>query len=912
MKLNCDSNESQHKHKLAYVNSKIALSSIAAIVLIVIAGLLQPSVLTLTIFLAALSLTGFQFAGLFLKSAFVRITVAPLAGLSIAVLSLLIPFATMEKMPLAVQPYLVRVILGVNLVLMVIHFFSNRRQKSDSNDNIGKVPSVFTSSNLKIVLILFFIAVLVRLLFQFYNSSSILPDASLYYSAGRSLAESGEFSANVLNDALITSPYSRVYGLIPRGGTWMILGTFFSFGGVSFEINKLMLVVFGSLLIFPAMLLSKLWVGKRIWIAGILIAFQPTLLFFSAFPFGSEILSTAFSLSAIAILEFSRIADKEHTRAILLAAIFLGVSAIIWEPLFILLFLVPYVISLAITTDTNIGSIISLLVLTILLELTVLYSSTWQFNPLIFVVATLVCAFLVKKWSNRLFYHFLIFVSIGIFFFLFLSRWYLFPDLVITPSLEYAGRAALTNYMPLATSFDKLSSSANLYYNLSTQAYTQFILILGLLSLLIQPWKTVKKSAFAYLFLLTHIIVLIFMLGPGRGLINDYGATRFFLGATVLIVILASGAVARLFDVFIEKYKDAGDESNHQKSSNTNLLKKRFFKHTFSPFVKTIFMILIILIALLPGVIEFYTRYNQTLSYGQAINYPKTMGVLDSMEWIKSNTSSGDIFLVASGQTAHVWSMQIGDRYFASLQIVKNETVVPFKEIELSDILASAHDLNASYIIFDSTLSSFSLEKLLPLYKQLEPEDVGMTFPVFPENLSLEYLTTNEHFHGLRVLFVSVQGNSKVIIFKQVQLSLKSVWYDDFKDSTNWGIYLNGTLGVDEDNLVLTTPPFCKDKVYAEHIFEQNLTITNSTFIMLKVSMQDQGTKSGFYIHFKEGKNMIMTFDEPGTYSVNIGEFEGLTPNIMFLYDMLSSSITNTNESYTVSYDWVLLTDMSY
>lgn len=892
---------SKNMHRLINGCSKIPLLAIIVIVLALFVAWHKPSFISLTLFLISLSLTGYNFVGLFTKIFFVQLMLAPLVGFSIIVFSLLVPFATMEKIPMEVRSYLVSIIIGVNLVFAILHFFKKKNQKFTSDDSVSNVMEIHMKDP-KIVLLIFLVALLVRLLFQSYNSSSILPDASLYFSAGRSIAERSEFSANVLNDAPITSPYTRVYGLIPRAGTWIILGSFFSFGGVSFATYKLMLVIFGSLMVFPAILLHRLWVGKKYWITGILVAFHPTLLFFSAFPFGPELLSAMFSLSAVALLEFSRVSQKEHWDTFLLVGVLLGVSTIIWEPLFVILILAPYSIFIGFIGKKSISGSVFLLISTIALEATILYSYTWQFNPLVFMGAMLFCSVLIRKRNKELSYRLLIFVSIGLFFFLFLSRWYLYPELVIEPSLNYARRAELINYSPIATSFERIYGSVSLYCDLSTQAYSQFILILGLLSLIVQPWKILRRSVFAYLLLLTHFIVLIFMLGPGRGMIQDYGATRFFLVTAVIFVIIASGVVEWLSDILAGKI---------EKVFQVKKLKVKFSKLVFSSSVKTIFMVFIIIIELLPGLLEFYEEYNLSLNYGHAINYPKMMGVLDSMDWIYNNTSKNDVFLVASGQTAHVWSMAIDERYFASLIVVKNETIVPFNEIEMSDILVAARKINASYVIFDPMLKAFSLEKLKPIYDQLSVQDVGKVVPVIPENASLNSLFIGDALQGLKTLFVSDRKDSKVIIFEPVQICLKPLWYDDFQNLTNWKTFLNSTMSLAGENLILTTSLFCKE-VYAEHVFEDNVIITNKTIVILSVSMQDHGAISGFYIKFKQGKSIAMTFEKPGIYAISIGQFEGFTPQVILLYNILSSNIAFANNSYNVSYDYLFLADLCY
>ena len=328
-----------------------------------------------------------------------------------------------------------------------------------------------------------------------------------------------------------------------------------------------------------------------------------------------------------------------------------------------------------------------------------------------------------------------------------------------------------------------------------------------------------------------------------------------------------------------------------------------------SSFMKIAILILIIATAILPMGVQFYMAYNQTLEYREVVNYPKLMGILDSIDWIEKNTFPGDIFLVASGSTTNVWSMEIGDRFFASLHVVKSGFVIPYSEVEMADVVDVARDLNAAYIILDPMVKAFSLEKLFPLYDLLRIKDIGTTFPIFRGTPTLLDLSNGSSLQGLETLYVSNQKDSKVVIFKPTYSSIAVTWSDDLQNLTNWQVYLNGISSLHDGGMVLTTPPFCTDMVYAEYNFESIISITNSTLLVISVTRQDEGTRTGCYIKFKEGKSTANIFHQPGIYAVNLGEFEGLTPRLMLLYNMLSSEIAYTNSTYNVYYDWVFLGD---
>jgi hypothetical protein len=151
----------------------------------------------------------------------------------------------------------------------------------------------------KSILLILILAVAIRSIYFFANSSSIAIDGALYSDIARTIVSHGEFSSKILNiDPSI--PYFNVQGFINYPLTVFSIATFFLIGGVSFASAKLAVFFIGCLLVLMIYKLSDELFGKKTaLIAGMISAFMPLLSFYSSILYGPELLSALFVMNSL-------------------------------------------------------------------------------------------------------------------------------------------------------------------------------------------------------------------------------------------------------------------------------------------------------------------------------------------------------------------------------------------------------------------------------------------------------------------------------------------------------------------------------------------------------------------------------------------------------------------------------------
>lgn len=869
--------------------------------LLLVSWFTAPSPIALLAFLLSVSVIGFRFLSLIEIDPAMGVGLSLPTGLMLAILAPLIPFGLGLNLQVDGKTYFVASMLVVGLVGEILNFLIRKpvqraiRHIRDGMTQITRYPG-------GLVLGLFFLALLVRLLFQAANSDSILPDGSLYFAAARSLAVSGKFSANVLADAPIVSPTTYFDGLIPRTGTWFLLGSFFSFNGVSFWTDKLYLIVIGSSLTGPAFCLARSWFGSRPWVAALLVCLQPALLLFSVVPFGPEILSCLLAFSGLAVYEYSG-TGGQRAATLVLCGLFLSASMISWDPFVIL----PYLLAMVLGGHSRTGrrAIETILVAAIVVcfGVTIALSTTWFLNPVVFLLAvSLITLFSWRIWKRV---HPLLWITVilAAVYSLWLNRWHAFPQDVINPSLESSIRRVPSYFLPHTLTVSSVSTWTGTLLSGLTGATTFPILVLAALSFLVLEWRLIRRASIGYWLLVLESLMITFILIP-YGLATDYSASRAYLVIVFISAVVSGGVLVSLAEGFLGRL---GEALTTSRVSRGNSIARRTFPSKGA--TVAVVAVLVIGIGVSPIMAGYANGYNAALSYMNKVDYPELMGVLNSAAWIRQNTPPGSIFQVASDTSTRVWSMELGDRYFASLFVARDGALVPSANVTTADVFDNSLRIGASYIILDPLTASAGLQQVASLYNEVQVGDAGALYPVSLSNNSLA--SQNEtRLPALQVLYVSPDNSSKVVILRPLTTSVRPVWTIDLGSAPAWNAFLGGSVLSSNNSLTLVAPPHTSGKVYAEYVFPQNVEITNDTYALVRAGSISSGSSAGLYFQFGDGRSTILTFDDTEIHAISLAPYAGQSPKIAFLYCFISAGVSG-NSSLSVSYTLLSLADIT-
>lgn len=883
--------------------------AVGALSLILTLG--DPSLPLLSLFLITVALVGRQYAAFLSDSPIVRIGLAFPIGVAIVTLGLLFQFATSspELILLSARVSVTATLFVASFVAASLHIRWGGRMEA-APTTAQEERRLGSRIGYVLILAVFVLALAIRLEAQAANTSAILPDAALFFSAARSLAQNGTFSANVLNDVPGASPYIYTQGgLIPHTGTWLLLGSFFSFGGVSFEVDKIMLVVLGSILVFPICLLVSEWYGRKLaWLAGLVIAVQPAFLFFSVVPFGPEIISVTLAFSGIAILEVSRRLEVSRYSATILSGLLLGVSCITWDPRLVMVYLMGYALSLLIAYRVTTPWVWALIAATAGLGLNMFLTSASIVNPPLLVAVLPVAAALAWRKHRQLSSFLWVNAIVGMVYGLWVARWYLNPQFAIYGTAAQTSTALQGSLQAASTA--GLESSADTYVQLLRLASLTFVILLAFMSAVFVP-KSLRRSSFALFYILTGFGVAVLFYPSGFGFFLGYTATRLLLGTAVAFVLLGSGALIGIFDEILAGLKRSGPWVRRRKEP----LRGASFGRTSSSVALAYVVVLVLLVLLVTVAIyqEFSSGYDQYSDFANEVNYPSIMGLASSVPWIARNTPINSRFLVTSGNTGRLWAMALGNRSFAALAIVlKNGTVAPYSDIGLSDVVEASTQVGAGYVVMDPIMLTFPPNNLTTFYERIAASDTNTTFAALPSTAGLETVLDSRNLGALRVAYVSNDtAGRKVVVLQPIAGPMHSAWTDDFTTSSGeWTVESNGSLASGSGELSLT-PGAASQDVYALHTFQEDLEVTSSTFVILR-SQQSASSYSGYDLQFESGKSAPMIFTGGGLHAISLAKYAGERIQSMLLYDLPgNTSRGSPTPSRTVSYNFVVIGDLT-
>ena len=880
--------------------------SILVLVMVIGAVIGSPSLFSILAFLAAVFCVGARLVGLFVHDPLLQVTVGLQVGLGVVVLAILVPFGTMIYPHLDLELLLFATIAVSTLLIDVGYAAKGEPWKNDLLRYVKILRNVPMRSYLPILAILC-VAVTLRIAYQMGNSSTILPDGALNFVAARSLATSGSFSANMLSNAPVVSPFSPTVGLNAESGTWFILATFLSLGGVSFGVYLIMLLVLGVLLLLPIYTIGRSWFGPRAWVPALMASCLPVLLFFSSVPYGAEITSTVFAISGICVLESFRLrAGRIPVVGFAFAGILFSVSGIAWEPIVTLVYIVGYGIVLMFQEPESKTSRLLFLPMSAMFGISVLYSETWSLNPWFFTLFAFLLPLVGWLWKRRKPGLELVLACASFTFSLFLNRYYLLPRYMIEPSLAFPARTMPSTVMPISFSASSLIMHTATYLHNLELGGTYPLILLSVASFFLINWGEVKHVLFAYVFLILAAIAILVFLSPSTGFFEDFSATRFLIGSYLMLVMLSSAMIIRIAEQ-VTYWVRQGLSVSLGFAIRIHLTDRlnpslKISRHQ----IAAIIVVFLLAIGSAPVIYAYASEYNASVAAMHTEDYPQFLGVLSSENWIRQNVPPGTVFQVASSNNAEVWAMEIADMSFAALNVVRNGTIIPLSEAEIGDVLNSASAVNASYVIFDSDIINFGMTRLLQYY-DVGSSSLGLVFPAFPDTSNLSRTIQSDKITSLRLVYVGGRVPNQVLIYKIEAAKPMLLWASDFGISGGWQAQLNGTINSNSTQLRLNTPPYESNMVYAAHFLNQSLSLQNNTYLIYRTSSQDTGTSAGAYIQLENGRGQIYTSNVPGTYFVDLSAYSGLNPDFIYIYNKLDSQLANTSSSYQVTYSWVAL-----
>jgi len=204
------------------------------------------------------------------------------------------------------------VIIGLTFsfvfMFCILQTFRRKNIFNDKNLPLDEKVWIFLRNN-KLLIIIWGIAIFSRLFFQNFSFSPPT-DSALYSEMARNLVTTGNFTSKVI-DHMVHFSYNSL-GFSSHPFTYFNIAIFFLMGGTSYLSAKLMIVFYGSLMIFPVYGVANELYGKNVAvIAAMITSIHPWLIFFSSALFtGSEILSALFVITAFYFFLISRKSNR--------------------------------------------------------------------------------------------------------------------------------------------------------------------------------------------------------------------------------------------------------------------------------------------------------------------------------------------------------------------------------------------------------------------------------------------------------------------------------------------------------------------------------------------------------------------------------------------------------------------------
>lgn len=537
------------------------------------------------------------------------------------------------------------------------------------------------------LLCIFAIAILARLFYQSLNTQFITPDGALYCDAARNLVETGNFTSNIIiyNEAYPVYKILYKLGFIDHQFAWFGLAVFFEFGGPTYSVAKLAMVLFGSLLIFPVYGISHKLYSKKVGIiASTIVVFQPLELFFSSILFGTEMLASLFTLSAIYLL-ILYFHDTENLRYAFLGGLFIYASLAtrseIGHILLLSIIFLPFFTPSARRLKIN-GVLLNLLMASLLLLLFRL-STTWIVLQILLIPLLLLSLLVFAKGKRPILKGLCLIMVIPalLYFFGNLRAFTLFPEILSmapSPQSQFSDLVS-TQYHSLYS----FATNMNSFWRLTKDFVTPLVFFLSLVSFL--NFSHLRKNilVFLYPFLYSIVFSVYFLARVGLEF-------RFFVQLVPFLAILSAFAIQKVASALNTMINKGVKRLVSKLTVNICINTKRLALLRFNrKIIEFLFVLFLLVLIFFPSFWDGNIRWSDEMSQ---INPVEDLKMQPTVRFILENTSN-EARLFNPNPTFYAW--------------LTGRTTVSARNIDIFELLNIAREFNVDYVIIDPSTSDF-------------------------------------------------------------------------------------------------------------------------------------------------------------------------------------------------------------
>lgn len=453
-----------------------------------------------------------------------RLGISLIFGMALQLFNVIILWAVLDRLVIGLEESLCIMTLVEMMVITVLLL---------KNKPTGNSLITLANRTNVLLLIIFIVALSLRLWYQSFNNNYITPDGAYYCDLARNIVNLGVFGSKTI----VTSTAQNVYttnGFFNHQFVSFALALFFSIGGVNYFSAKLLLVFAGSLIVFPTYYLAKEVFNARVGlIAAFIIALSPQLLFYSTILFGDEMLNNLFFLMMFYFFVLS-FKNTDNVLYPFLAGLFLYLTRGVWNyNADFFLFAVPF-LTLLLSKKVNVKlltfSVLLPVILFLMLELGI-RPEYWL--PMMGVFALVEVMGLRSRdiYVKRLcliFLFYMLFINFG------LIRAYTHSEIFSVtagPSQNLPGLAG--------TYISSFSDRVHLWIVDANDFLLPPFLVLGIASLLVSSRLKSSILMFTYPIIYSAIFILYY---PYTG----FYEARFFIPLAIFFSMLSSNAIEAL------------------------------------------------------------------------------------------------------------------------------------------------------------------------------------------------------------------------------------------------------------------------------------------------------------------------------------------------------------------------------